>query len=64
MEQRGSETSCVLFHVPKGNISGKLKLKCKNINKEIQRTWNTKCFAIPVIIGATGIATKGMEQYL
>jgi hypothetical protein len=43
------------------------KLKYKNVSIEIQRMWNMKCFVIPVIIGATGIVTKGLkniwEQY-
>jgi hypothetical protein len=26
--------------------------------------WNMKCFVIPVIIGATGIVTKGPKKYL
>jgi hypothetical protein len=26
--------------------------------------WNMKCFVIPVIIGATGIVTKGLKKYL
>jgi hypothetical protein len=26
--------------------------------------WNIKCFVIPVIIGATGIVTKGLKKYL
>jgi hypothetical protein len=26
--------------------------------------WNMKCFIIPVIIGATGIVTKGLNKYL
>jgi hypothetical protein len=26
--------------------------------------WNMKCFVIPVITGATGIATKGLKKYL
>jgi hypothetical protein len=24
--------------------------------------WNMKCFVIPVIIGATGIVTKGLKK--
>jgi CRISPR/Cas system type I-B associated protein Csh2 (Cas7 group RAMP superfamily) len=42
----------------------KKKLRCKNVNIEIQRMWNMKCFIIPVIIGATGIVTKGQNQCL
>jgi hypothetical protein len=26
--------------------------------------WNTKCFVIPVIIGATGIVTRGLKKNL
>jgi hypothetical protein len=26
--------------------------------------WNMKCFVIPVIIGTTGIVTKGIKKYL
>jgi hypothetical protein len=26
--------------------------------------WNMKCFVIPVIIGATGIVTRGQKKYL
>jgi hypothetical protein len=37
------------------------KLKYKKLSKEIQRMWNIKCFVIPVIIGATGIVTKGLK---
>jgi hypothetical protein len=40
------------------------KLKYKNLSIEIQRMWNMKCFVIPLIIGATGIVTKGLKIYL
>jgi hypothetical protein len=40
------------------------KFKYKNLSVEIQRMWNMKCFVIPVIIGATGIVTKGLKKYL
>jgi hypothetical protein len=38
------------------------KLKYKNLNVEIQKVWNMKCFVILVIIGATGIVTKGPKN--
>jgi hypothetical protein len=40
------------------------KLKYKNLSIEIQLMWNMKCLIIPVIIGATGIVTKGLNKYL
>jgi hypothetical protein len=40
------------------------KLKYKNLSIGIQRMWNMKCFVIPVIIGATGIVTRGLKKYL
>jgi len=40
------------------------KLKYKILCMEIQRMWNMKCMIIPVIIGATGIATKGLKKVL
>jgi hypothetical protein len=38
------------------------KLKYKNLSIEIQRMWNMKRFVIPVIIGATGIVTRGLKN--
>jgi hypothetical protein len=37
------------------------KLKYKNLSIEILQMWNTKCSVIPVITGATGIVTKGLN---
>ena len=31
---------------------------------EIRRTWNMKCMIIPVIIGVTGMATRGLKKVL
>jgi hypothetical protein len=41
-----------------------IKLNYKNLSTEIQRMLNMTCFVIQVIIGATGIVTKGLEKYL
>jgi hypothetical protein len=38
------------------------KLKHKNLSIEIQGMWNMKCFVTPVIIGATGIVTRGIKE--
>jgi hypothetical protein len=38
------------------------RLKYKNLSIEIQRMWNMKFFVIPVIIGATGIVTRGLKK--
>jgi len=40
------------------------KLKYKSLCIEIQRMWNLKCTAIPVIIGATGIVTRSLRKNL
>jgi hypothetical protein len=40
------------------------KLKYISLSIEIQRMWNMKCFVMPVIIGATGIVTKGLKKYM
>jgi hypothetical protein len=39
-------------------------LKYKDLKIEIQRMWNVKAKVIPVIIGATGIISKSLRQYL
>jgi hypothetical protein len=46
------------------NKEAEKKLKYKNLSIEIQRMWNMKCLVIPVVIGATGIVTKGLTKYL
>jgi hypothetical protein len=38
------------------------RLKYKKLSIEIQRMWNMKCFVIPIIIGVTGIVTKGLKK--
>jgi hypothetical protein len=40
------------------------KLKYKSLCIEIQQMWNLKCTIIPVIIGATGIATGSLRKNL
>ena len=39
-------------------------LKYKSLTKEIQRTWQLKTRAIPVIIGATGTISKSFGKYI
>jgi hypothetical protein len=38
-------------------------LKYKELTIEIQRMWNAKIRAIPVIIGATGTVSKSFRKY-
>jgi hypothetical protein len=38
------------------------KLKHKKLSIEIELMWNMKGFVVPVIIGATGIVTKGLKK--
>ena len=38
------------------------QLEYKSLCTEIQRMWNLICMIIPVIIGATGIVTKGLKE--
>ena len=40
------------------------KLKYKSLCIETQRMWNLKCTIIPVITGATGIATSSLQKNL
>jgi len=39
-------------------------LKYKNLTIEIQRMWNVKLKAIPVILGATGTVLKSFRKYV
>jgi hypothetical protein len=41
----------------------KKTLKYIHLSTEIQQMWNMKCFVIPVIIGATGTVTEGLQKY-
>jgi hypothetical protein len=38
------------------------KLQHKHLSTKIQRMWKMKSLVIPVIIGATGIETKGLKS--
>jgi hypothetical protein len=40
------------------------KLKYKSLCIETRRTCTMKCIITPVIIGATGMATKGLKKVL
>jgi hypothetical protein len=40
------------------------KFKYKNLSIEFQRMWNMKFFFIPIIIGITGIVSKGLKRVL
>jgi hypothetical protein len=39
-------------------------LKYKDLTTEIQRTWNVKTKAIPVIIGATGTVSESFRKHV
>ena len=41
---------------------GVKKLKYNSLCTEMQRMWNMKCTVVPVIIGATGIVTRGLRK--
>jgi hypothetical protein len=40
------------------------KLKYRSLCIEIQRMWPMKCMIIPVVLGATGIVTRGLRKNL
>jgi hypothetical protein len=40
----------------------KKKLRYKSLSTEVQQMWNDKCFATPVVIGAMGTGTKGLNR--
>jgi hypothetical protein len=42
----------------------KMILKYKDLTIEIQRMWNVKARAIPVIIGANGTISKSFRKYV
>jgi hypothetical protein len=60
MESRGT-------HRQNRNVAQKVaekKLKYKSLCVEVQQMWNMKCMIVPVIIGAIGRVTKGLEKNL
>jgi hypothetical protein len=40
------------------------KLKYDGLCTEIQRMWNMQCVIIPVVTGATGMVTRGLQTNL
>ena len=38
--------------------------KYKDLEIEIEKTWGMKTTIVPVIIGALGLVTKGIENYI
>jgi hypothetical protein len=64
---KNKDKTCLLIDVaiPSDDVIQKeaeKKLQYKNLSIEIQRMWNMKCFVIPVIIGATGIVSKSLQN--
>jgi hypothetical protein len=59
------DKTCILIDVaiPADRIvtqkEAEKKLKYKSLSIEMQQMWNVKCVIIPLIIGGTGIVTKG-----
>jgi hypothetical protein len=40
------------------------RIQYMHLCTEIQQMWNMKCMIIPVVLGATGIVTKGLKKNL
>ena len=68
--RRNEKGTCMLIDVAiagKRNVIKKEAekvLKYKDLTIEIQRMWNVKTKVIPVIIGATGTASKSFRKYV
>jgi hypothetical protein len=66
--KNNKEKTCILIDVAipaDRNVTQKeaeKKLKYKSLCTEIQRGWNMKCMITPPVIGATGIATRGLRK--
>jgi hypothetical protein len=64
------EKTCILIDVAmpaNRNVTQKdaeKKRKYKSLCTEVKGMWNMKCMIIPVIIGVTGIVTKGLKKTL
>jgi hypothetical protein len=64
------EKTCILIDVAipaDRNVTQKeaeKKLKYESLYIEIKRMWNRKCMIIPVVIGATGMVTRGLRKNL
>jgi len=62
--------TCMLIDVAIAGVRNGTKkeaekiLKYKDLTTEIQRMWNVKTRAIPVIIGATGTISKSFRKYV
>jgi hypothetical protein len=61
------EKQCILINVAipadrNATQKEQKRKKYKSLCIEIQRMWDIKCIIIPVIIGATGMVTKGLKN--
>jgi hypothetical protein len=48
----------------KGNFGSHASKTFNRVTTKESCTWNMKCVVIPVIIGATGVVTKGLKETL